>query len=38
MLERGGITSDDATLLLLERRGGSTDGLAIAGEPRRKVS
>ena len=29
MLERGGITSDDATLLLLEWRGGTADHLAI---------
>jgi hypothetical protein len=28
MLERGGLTSDDATLLLLEWRGGSADYLA----------
>jgi serine phosphatase RsbU (regulator of sigma subunit) len=38
MLERGGVTSDDATLLLLEWRGGTADHLAIAGEPRGKVS
>ncbi|HEY8685135.1 MAG TPA: SpoIIE family protein phosphatase, partial [Chloroflexota bacterium] len=29
MLERGGVTSDDATLLLLEWRGGTVDDLAI---------
>jgi hypothetical protein len=34
MLERGGITSDDATLLLLEWRGGTADHLALADEPR----
>ena len=28
MLERGGVTSDDATLLLLEWRGGTADYLA----------
>jgi serine phosphatase RsbU (regulator of sigma subunit) len=28
MLERGGVTSDDATLLLLEWRGGTADHLA----------
>jgi serine phosphatase RsbU (regulator of sigma subunit) len=33
MLERGGITSDDATLLLLEWRGGIADLLAIDDEP-----
>ena len=30
MIERGGVTSDDATLLLLEWRGGTGDHLAIA--------
>jgi len=33
MLERGGVTSDDATLLLLEWRGGTADHLAAADEP-----
>jgi len=33
MHERGGVTSDDATLLLLEWRGGTADHLAIIGEP-----
>jgi len=32
MLERGGVTSDDATLLLLEWRGGTADHLAIGEE------
>jgi serine phosphatase RsbU (regulator of sigma subunit) len=32
MLERGGVTTDDATLLLLEWRGGSADQLADVGE------
>lgn len=34
MLERGGVTSDDATLLLLEWRGGTADHLAIVNEQR----
>ena len=34
MQERGGVTSDDATLLLLEWRGGTADHLAIIGEPK----
>jgi serine phosphatase RsbU (regulator of sigma subunit) len=33
MLERGGVTSDDATLFLLEWRGGTADHLAIIEEP-----
>ena len=33
MLERGGVTSDDATLFLLEWRGGTADHLAIIAEP-----
>ncbi len=33
MLERGGVTSDDATLLLLEWRGGTADLLAPPNEP-----
>jgi serine phosphatase RsbU (regulator of sigma subunit) len=33
MLERGGVTSDDATLFLLEWRGGTADHLAIIDEP-----
>ena len=33
MHERGGVTSDDATLLLLEWRGGTADHLAIIVEP-----
>ena len=33
MLERGGMTTDDATLLLLEWRGGTADHLAIVEEP-----
>jgi serine phosphatase RsbU (regulator of sigma subunit) len=33
MLERGGITSDDATLLLLEWRGGTVDHLAVEHQP-----
>jgi hypothetical protein len=37
-LERGGITSDDATLLLLEWRGGTADYLAIADEPLTRYS
>lgn len=31
--ERGGVTTDDATLLLLEWRGGSADHLAVMEEP-----
>ena len=33
MLKRGGVTSDDATLLLLEWRGGTADHLAVVEEP-----
>ena len=33
MLERGGVTSDDTTLLLLEWRGGTADHLAVIEEP-----
>jgi serine phosphatase RsbU (regulator of sigma subunit) len=33
MLERGGVTSDDATLFLLEWRGGNADKLALIDEP-----
>ncbi len=33
MNERGGVTSDDATLLLLEWRGGTADHLALLDEP-----
>jgi len=33
MLERGGVTSDDATLFLLEWRGGTADHLAIIEDP-----
>jgi serine phosphatase RsbU (regulator of sigma subunit) len=33
MLHRGGVTSDDATLLLLEWRGGTADHLAAVEEP-----
>jgi len=35
MLERGGVTSDDATLLLIEWRGGSADYLANIDKPSR---
>jgi serine phosphatase RsbU (regulator of sigma subunit) len=35
MLERGGVTSDDATLLLVEWRGGSADYLANIDKPSR---
>ncbi len=35
MLERGGVTSDDATLLLIEWRGGSADHLANRDKPSR---
>ena len=35
MIERGGVTTDDATLLLLEWRGGTADHLAIV-RPRRR--
>ena len=38
MLERGGVTTDDTTLLLLEWRGGTADHLAIANEPRQRAS
>ena len=38
MLERGGVTSDDATLLLLEWRGGSVDHLGVVDETNSRVS
>jgi serine phosphatase RsbU (regulator of sigma subunit) len=34
MLERGGATTDDSTLLLLEWRGGTADQLAVRTDPR----